>query len=74
MPKLNSNLLLRLSGAKTVPRNRANKNTLYKNNDFMLFFVTESIENTTKMLFKYREGGRPVGFGREASIIEQFCD
>ena len=42
----------------------------HKNNDFTLFFATESIENTTKMLFKYREGGRTVGSGRVAAIIE----
>lgn len=35
-------------GAKTVPRNHANKNTSHKNSDFMPFFATESIENTTK--------------------------
>ena len=35
-------------GAKTVPRNHVNKNTLYKNNDFILFFAIESIENTSK--------------------------
>lgn len=35
-------------GAKTVPRNQANKNTQNKNSDFMLIFAIESIENTTK--------------------------
>ena len=35
-------------GAKTVPRNHANKNTPYKNNDFTLFSAIKSIENTTK--------------------------
>ena len=33
---------------KTVSRNHANKNTPHKNNDFMLFSVITSIENTTK--------------------------
>lgn len=37
-----------MSGAKTVPRNHANKNTPYKSNDFMLFSTIKSIENTTK--------------------------
>ena len=37
-----------ISGAKTVPRNHVNKNTPYKNNDFMLFFAIKSIENTSK--------------------------
>lgn len=45
--------LLRLSGAKTVPRNRANKNMSHKNmshknSDFMLFSAIKSIENITK--------------------------
>lgn len=53
-----------------VPRNRANKNTLYKSNDFMLFSTIKSIANTTKMLFKYREGDRTVGSGSVATIIE----
>ena len=35
-------------GAKTVPRNYENKNTPYKNNDFMLYSAIKSIENTTK--------------------------
>ena len=35
-------------GAKTVPRNHANKNMPYKNSDFTLFFTIKSIENTTK--------------------------
>lgn len=35
-------------GAKTVPRNHANKNTPHKNNDFMLFLAIESIKNTIK--------------------------
>ena len=35
-------------GAKTVPRNHANKNTLHKNNDFTLFLEIENIENTAK--------------------------
>ena len=35
-------------GAKTVPRNHANKNTPHKNNGFMLFSAIKSIENTTK--------------------------
>ncbi|MDE7253422.1 MAG: hypothetical protein K2O32_10835 [Acetatifactor sp.] len=51
-----------------VPRNHINKNMLHKNNDFMPFFVIESIENTTKMLFKCREGGRAVGFGKVVTI------
>ena len=59
-----------LIGAKTVPRNHANKNTPNKNSDFMLIFAIESIENTIKTLLKYREGGRTVGSGRVASIIE----
>ena len=42
----------------------------HKNNEFMLFFAIKSIENTTKTLFKYREGGRTVGSGRVATIIE----
>ena len=33
---------------KTVPRNHANKNTSYKNNDFMLFSAIKSIENISK--------------------------
>ena len=37
-----------VTGAETVPRNYANKNTPHKNNDFMLFFAIKSIENTTK--------------------------
>lgn len=32
-----------------------------KNNDFMLFSAIKSIENITKKLFKYREGGRGRG-------------
>ena len=35
-------------GAKMVPRNYENKNTPYKNNDFMLYSAIKSIENTTK--------------------------
>ncbi len=35
----------------------------------MLFFTIESIENTKKTLFKYREGGRTVGAGRVATIF-----
>jgi len=35
-------------GAKTVPRNHANKNTPNKNSDFMLIFAIERIENTIK--------------------------
>ena len=53
-----------------MPRNLVNKNKLHKNNDFMPFFAIESMENTIKMLFKYREGGRTVGSGRVATIIE----
>ena len=37
-----------LHGAKTVPRNHANKNTSHKNNDFTLFSEIKSTENTTK--------------------------
>ncbi len=37
-----------MCGAKTVPRNHANKNTPHKNSDFVLIFAIESIENTTK--------------------------
>ena len=55
-----------------MPRNQENKNTLHKNNDFTLFFVIKSIENTTKTLFKYREGGRTVDSGRGATIFETF--
>lgn len=36
------------AGAKTVPRNQANKNTPHKNNDFTPFFSMKSIENTIK--------------------------
>lgn len=36
----------------------------------MPFFAIESMENTIKMLFKYREGGRTVGSGTVAKIIE----
>ena len=43
---------------------------LYKNSDFTLFSAIKSIENTTKTLFKNREGGRTVGSGRVATIIE----
>ena len=32
-------------GAKTVPRNQANKNTPHKNNDFTLFSAIKNIEN-----------------------------
>lgn len=53
-----------------MPRNHANKNTPHKNNDFTPYSAIKSIENTTKMLFKYREGGRTVGSGRVATIIE----
>jgi len=53
-----------------VPRNHANKNTLNKNNDFVLIFAMESIENTIKTLLRYREGGRTVGSSRVATIIE----
>ncbi len=35
-------------GAKTVPRNHANKNMSCKNNDFALFSAIKSIEDTTK--------------------------
>ena len=35
----------------------------------MLFFAIKSIENTTKTLFKYREGGRTVGSGSVATIM-----
>lgn len=35
-------------GAKTVLRNHSNKNTPYKNNDFIPFSTIRSIENTTK--------------------------
>ena len=42
----------------------------HKNNDFTLFSAIKSIENTKKTLFKYREGGRTVGSGRVATIIE----
>ena len=41
-------------GSKTVSRNHVNKN----------------IEKLQKTLFKYREGGRTVGSGRVATIIE----
>lgn len=40
--------LLRLFGAKTVPRKHVNKNTPHKNNDYTLFFAIKSIENTTR--------------------------
>lgn len=53
-----------------VSRNHANKNMPYKNNDFMVLFAIEGIENTKKILFKYCEGGRTVGSGCEATIIE----
>ena len=36
------------SGAKTVPRNHANKNRAYKINENMLISDIKSIENTTK--------------------------
>lgn len=35
-------------GSKTVSRNHVNKNTSYKNNDFMLFSAIKSIENISK--------------------------
>lgn len=48
-------------GAKTVPRNHANKNKLHKNNDFMRFFAIESIENTTKKAIQI-PGKKPYGW------------
>lgn len=35
-------------GAKTVPRNHANKNMPHKDNDFTPFSAIKSIENTIK--------------------------
>lgn len=35
-------------GAKTVPRNHANKNTPYKTNENMQISAIKSIENTSK--------------------------
>lgn len=53
-----------------MPRNQVNRNKPHKNNDFMLYSAMKSIENTTKTLFTCREGGRTVGSGRVATIIE----
>lgn len=57
------------SGAKTVPRNSVNKNTLCKNSGFMRFFITENIEKIKKNAIQIPWGGRTVGSGRVAAII-----
>lgn len=41
-----------------------------KTTDFTLFSTIKSIENTTKTLLKYREGGRTVGSGKVSKIVE----
>lgn len=61
--------LLRLFGAKMVPRNHINKNKLHKKT-ILCRFAIENIKNTKKTLFLNRESGRTVGLGRVAIIIE----
>ena len=58
------------SGAKTVPRIHANKNTLYKNEYFIYIYPLKLLKKRHNMIFKYREGGRTVGSGKVAKIIE----
>ena len=58
------------SGAKTVPRIYANKNTPYKNDYFMYIYPLKLLKKCYNMIFKYREGGRTVGSGKVAKIIE----
>ena len=36
------------NGAKTVPRNPANKNTPHKNSEFMRFWISQNTEKTKK--------------------------
>ncbi len=58
------------NGAKTVPRIHANKNTSYKNDYFMHIYLLKLLKKRHNMIFKYREGGRTVGSGKVAKIIE----
>ena len=50
-----------LSNIKDMVLESCNESMPCKNNDFMLSSAIKSIENITKKLFKYREGGRGRG-------------
>jgi translation elongation factor EF-Tu-like GTPase len=53
-----------------VPRSPGNKNTPQKIRDFVRILAPHDKKKREKMLFKYREGGRTVGSGRVATVIE----
>ena len=53
-----------------MPRTHANKNTPYKNGYFMCIYPPKLLKKRHNMIFQYREGGRTVGSGKVAKIIE----
>ena len=57
-------------GAKTVPRNQANENSIRKTEVLSGLGHLKIKKKCRKTLSKYREGRRTVGSGRVATIIE----
>ena len=53
-----------------MPRIYANKNIPCKNGYFMCIYSPKLLKKRHSMIFKYREGGRTVGSGKVAKIIE----